>query len=537
MLVELRVRQLGVIEDLTLSFGAGMTALSGETGAGKTLVVEALQLVLGQRADPGLVRAGESEAVVEARFFDDDGEETVVMRTVPVAGRSRCWINGRMAPLGALAELSGDLADIHGQGEHQALLHTAGQRRALDEFGGIDPGPVDALRHRIAAVGLALTELGGDEHARARDADVLAHQTREIELAGLDDVGEDEQLLAEEERLGDLAAHREHAGAALRALDSDGTGTGALDLLGSAASALDGRAPLAELDRRIRSAQAELSDVATDLRVVVETWDDDPQRLESVQARRRQLSDLYRKYGGDRAEVLRFADDARERLERLTRAEQDAAALEADRRTLLAELGEAERALLDARLEAAPRLSAAIRARLGDLAMAGSSFQVEVEASGAGEAVTFLLGANAGESVRPLAKAASGGELARTMLALRLVAPGGPSTMVFDEVDAGVGGTAALALAEALREVGGHRQVLVVTHLAQVAAFADHQVSVRKIEASGRVSTRADAVSGPDRVVEVSRMLSGHPDSKRAQAHAEELLALGEREGAAVSRK
>jgi DNA repair protein RecN (Recombination protein N) len=537
MLAELRVRQLGVIEDLTLSLGPGMTALTGETGAGKTLVVEALQLVLGQRADPGLVRAGESEAVVEARFFDDDGDETVLMRTVPTAGRSRCWINGRMAPLNALAELAGDLADIHGQGEHQALLHTAGQRRALDEFGGIDPGPVDALRHRMAALALALAELGGDEHARARDADVLAHQIREIETAALDDAGEDDALLAEEERLGDLAAHRERAGTALRALDSDGAGAGALDLLGSAASALDGRGPLSALDGRIRSAQAELSDVASDLRAIVETWDDDPQRLESVQARRRQLADLYRKYGGDRAEVLLFADDARNRLERLTHAEQEAAALEAERRTLSAELVEAERVLLEARLEAAPRLATAIQTRLGDLAMAGARFEVDVEDSGAGEAVTFLLGANAGESVRPLAKAASGGELARTMLALRLVAPGGPSTMVFDEVDAGVGGTAALALAEALREVGGRRQVLVVTHLAQVAAFADHQVSVRKIEGGGRVTTAAETVAGPDRVIEVSRMLSGHPDSKRAQAHAEELLALGERAGAAVARK
>jgi DNA repair protein RecN (Recombination protein N) len=198
---------------------------------------------------------------------------------------------------------------------------------------------------------------------------------------------------------------------------------------------------------------------------------------------------------------------------------------------------EAERVLLDARQGAAPRLAAAIEARLGDLAMAGSRFEVDVEASGAGEAVTFLLAANAGEGVRPLAKAASGGELARTMLALRLVAPGGPSTMVFDEVDAGVGGTAALALARALREVGERRQVLVVTHLAQVAAFANHQVSVRKAEEAGRVTTGAEAVSGPERVVEVSRMLSGHPDSKRAQAHAEELLDLAEREGTAIARR
>jgi DNA repair protein RecN (Recombination protein N) len=535
MLAELRVRQLGVIEDLTLEFGPGMTALTGETGAGKTLVVEALQLVLGQRADPGLVRAGESEAVVEARFFDDDGEETVLTRSVPTAGRSRCWVNGRMAPLSSLAELAAQLADIHGQGDHQELLHTAAQRRALDEFASIDPGPVDDLRHRLAGLRLRLAELGGDEHQRARDADVLAHQIHEIERAALDDPDEDDVLVIEEERLSDLAAHRERAGAALAALDADGVGTGALDLLGAAAAALDGRAALAELDRRIRSAQAELSDVATDLRSVVETWDDDPQRLEAVLARRRQLTDLYRKYGGDRAAVIGFADDARERLKRLRHAEEEAGELEGERRAMEEELATAERTLLSARLDAAPVLAAAIEARLGDLAMAGARFAVEIEPAGAGEVVTFLLGANAGESVRPLAKAASGGELARTMLALRLVAPGGPSTMVFDEVDAGVGGTAALALARALHEVGRHRQVLVVTHLAQVAAFANRHLSVRKVEEAGRVTTAAEAVAGPERVVEISRMLSGHPDSRRAQAHAEELLDLARSEGATVA--
>ena len=385
------------------------------------------------------------------------------------------------------------------------------------------------------ALRLRLAELGGDEHQRARDADVLAHQIHEIERAALDDPDEDDVLVIEEERLSDLAAHRERAGAALAALDADGVGTGALDLLGAAAAALDGRAALAELDRRIRSAQAELSDVATDLRSVVETWDDDPQRLEAVLARRRQLTDLYRKYGGDRAAVIGFADDARERLKRLRHAEEEAGELEGERRAMEEELATAERTLLSARLDAAPVLAAAIEARLGDLAMAGARFAVEIEPAGAGEVVTFLLGANAGESVRPLAKAASGGELARTMLALRLVAPGGPSTMVFDEVDAGVGGTAALALARALHEVGRHRQVLVVTHLAQVAAFANRHLSVRKVEEAGRVTTAAEAVAGPERVVEISRMLSGHPDSRRAQAHAEELLDLARSEGATVA--
>jgi DNA repair protein RecN (Recombination protein N) len=534
VLTELRVRQLGVIEDLTLEFGPGMTALTGETGAGKTLLVEALQLVLGQRAEPGLVRAGEREALVEARFFGDDGVETVITRAVPTTGRSRAWVNGRMASLSALIELAADLCDIHGQGDHQALLHTSAQRSALDAFGGLDAGPVEALRHRLGSLDRRLAELGGDEHERARDLDVLAHQIHEIEQAGLDDLGEDERLIAEEDRLSDLAAHREHAAVALRSLDADGAGTGALDLLGWAAAALDDRSALAALDGRIRAAQAELSDVASELRTVVETWEDDPGQLEAVQSRRRQLADLYRKYGGDRTQTLAFLATARDRRERLENADTEAVALDQDRRAAQAELETAEGALRAARAATAPKLASAVVTRLSDLAMEGSRFEIEVQGTGAGEGVTFLLGANAGESMRPLAKAASGGELARTMLALRLVAPGGPQTMVFDEVDAGVGGTAALALARSLREVAEHRQVLVVTHLAQVAAFAGHQVSVQKIEAGGRVVTGADAVEGEARVVEISRMLSGHPDSPRAQAHARELLDLATDAGSVV---
>jgi DNA repair protein RecN (Recombination protein N) len=522
VLSELRVRQLGVIDDLTVAFGPGMTALTGETGAGKTLLVEALALVLGCRADAGMVRTGAEEALVEARFVEAD-DETIVARGVPSTGRSRAWVNGRMTPVSALAEVADGLADIHGQGEYHALVHGVAQRHALDAFGGLDPVAVDELRHRVKDVERRLEELGGDVHQRARDMDVLSHQIAEIETADLGDPREDAALVAEEERLGDLAALREAAARSLGALDAEGA---VLDLLGAATAALEGRKALQELEARLRSSQAELADVASDLRTVAEEWEDDPGRLDEVQHRRRVLSDLYRKYGGDRDSALAFADLARERLDRLRRAEDEATELEGERHSVTESLTAAERALLAARSEAAPRLAQAVERRLADLAMAGARFEVRVDDAGAGDAITFLLSANTGEVLRPLARAASGGELARTMLALRLVAPGGPPTMVFDEVDAGVGGTAALALAQALREVAKHRQVLVVTHLAQVAAFADHQISVAKAEEDGRVTTSARALAGGDRVVEISRMLSGHPDSARARAHAEELLAL-----------
>ena len=536
MLTELRVRDLGVIEDLTVELGPGMTALSGETGAGKTLVVEALGLALGGRAAAGLVRAGSAEAVVEARFVlpdpsADDGErEVVLVRSVPAAGRSRAWVDGRPAPVSALGEAAGDLVDIHGQHDQQSLLDPAVQRAALDAFGRVDLSPLVTARRVLGTIDKRMAALGGDEHQRAREIDVLGHQVAEIAAAVI--TGEDEEaaLADEEARLADLSAHREAAAEALAALEGgDGSGEGAaLELLGRAAGALGGRTPFADWEVRLRAASAELGDVASDLRRVVETWEDDPGRLDEVQARRRRLADLRRKYGGSLAEVAVFGAEAARRLEALEGAERDAMALGAERTHAERALREAEAAVLSARREAAPNLARAAGERLRDLAMPGARFEVAVDGP-AGESVRLLLGANPGEPVQPLSKVASGGELARAMLALRLVTLGGPSTMVFDEVDAGVGGAAALSLGRALREVADGRQVVVVTHLAQVAAAADRQIAIHKDARGGRTVTGAAVLSADQRLVELSRMLSGHPDSATARAHAEELLASAQR--------
>lgn len=539
MLSELRVRDLGVVEDLTLHLGPGMTALSGETGAGKTLLVEALQLVLGGRAAPGLVRSGAAEAVVEARFLlpgvvegaevEEERVEVVLARSVPAAGRSRAWIDGRMVPVTALAEAGRELVDIHGQHDHQSLLAPAAQRRALDEFAGCDLGPRQAARQELEEIDRRRSALGGDEQQRAREADILRHQVAEIASAELDDVDEEEQLAAEEERLADLSAHRAAAASALAELGGESAEPAALDLLGQAAAALAGRPAFNEWSERLRAALAELGDVASDLRAVVETWEDDPARLAEVQARRQLLADLRRKYGPTLAEVSAFGRGARDRLAELEGAAAEAEELQGRRAEALARLQAAEEALGWARRQAAPELAAAVEARLRTLAMAGARFEVAVEEEGAGDGVRFGLGANPGEPVQPLSRVASGGELARAMLALRLVAMGGPATMVFDEVDAGVGGTAAVALARSLRQVAEERQVLVVTHLAQVAAFADHQVSVEKTARGDRTVTVAAERTGSERVVELSRMLSGRPDSATARAHAEELLSSARR--------
>jgi DNA repair protein RecN (Recombination protein N) len=535
MLTELRVRDLGVIEDLSLTFGPGMTALTGETGAGKTLVVEALQLVLGGRAHSSMVRAGAAEALVEARFVvgeGDDEREVVISRSVPAEGRTRSWVDGRMAPVATLGEIAAELVEIHGQHEHQSLVTPAAQRAVLDSYAGTNVSEVQRLRARLRALAVSLSELGGDAPTRAREADVLRYQVEEISGAGLTGPDEDDELRREEARLADASAYREAATQALELLDpvSGADEGGVLTALGEAVSTLTGRESFDEYRLRLAASAIELSDVARGLRDVVESWEDDPGRLVAVQERRRVLSELRRKYGEDLGAVMAFGEQAAARLYELENADGIAAQLEAERAQVAEELTAAEQVVRQVRARAAIEFGSLVGARLADLAMAGARVEVRVADTGTGEPIEMALGANVGEAVLPLAKAASGGELARAMLAVRLVSLGGPQTMVFDEVDAGVGGAAALSLGAALHEVARSRQVLVVTHLAQVAAASDHQISVRKGEANGRTTTSALVVEGEERIVELSRMLSGHPDSTAAQAHARELL--GATEGA-----
>ena len=526
MLTDLHVRDLGVIEDLTLVFGPGMTALTGETGAGKTLVVEALQLVLGGRANLGMVRTGATEALVEARFVLGEGDaarEVILTRSVPAEGRSRAWVDGRMAPLGALGEAAAELVEIHGQHEHRALVSPAAQRNVLDAFAGTDLSRVRAIRSQLQALDEALSALGGDAQQRAREADVLRYQVEEIANAHLDDPEEEAALRLEEDRLADASAYRDAALEALELVDPVGEG-GAVDLLGRAGGALAGRESFEGYHARLAAAAVELSDLARTLRDEVEGWEDDPQRLIAVQERRRLLAELRRKYGEDLGAVITYGRQGAVRLAALENAEGEAARLQAERDVRLAELADAEAAVRKVRTRAAGTFGDQVAQRLGALAMSGARLEVRVAPQGAGEPIELALGANVGEAVQPLARAASGGELARAMLAIRLVGLGGPQTMVFDEVDAGVGGAAALALGDALHEVGRDRQVLVVTHLAQVASQADAQISVVKGTSRGRTVTKATTVVGEDRVTELSRMLSGHPDSDAARAHARELL-------------
>jgi DNA repair protein RecN (Recombination protein N) len=525
VLAELTVRNLGVIDNLTVLLGPGMTALTGETGAGKTLVIEAIELLVGGRPDSVLVRAGAEEAWVEGRFVLGDGTETVLTRVVPATGRSRAYVDGRMAPVSALAETGAALVDLHGQHAHQSLLSPSVQRAALDQFGGLDLTELAAAEARVKELDQALLGLGGDARSRAREIDLLRFQVAELTDAGLSDPDEERGLADTEEILADATAHREAATTAYDVMQDEG---GALDGLGQAVAALTGRAPYRELVERLKSAVAEITEAARDLRDTADGIADDPVRLAEVRARRQLLHDLRRKYGDTLADVLDFAAEAGRRLDELSSYDERAAALEEQRGRAVAAVAAAAARLGAARRSAAPRLASAIEGHLRKLALPRARFAVSVGEWDPGDDVVFGLGANPGEPVLPLTKVASGGELARTMLAARLVLSVGPPTLVFDEVDAGIGGEAAVAVGRALTALApanaSERQVVVVTHLPQVAAFADAQIGVAKAEQRGRTVVEARPLAGDARVVELSRMLSGRPDSDAARQHAAELL-------------
>jgi DNA repair protein RecN (Recombination protein N) len=423
--------------------------------------------------------------------------------------------------VGTLAEEGARLVDLHGQHAHQSLLTTATQRAALDRFGQVDLDPLRLARARGAELDAALTALGGDGRARARELDLLRFQVGEIVAAQLGDPDEDGALDAEEDRLAGAQAHRDAAERAHAALVDDG---GGLDSVGIALAAVSGRGPFAELEARLRAASAELADLGAELRTTGDAIEEDPERLGAVRERRQRLRELRRKYGDTLGDVIAFGDEASARLAELEGHDVRAAQLEAERAQARRAEASAAAVVAAARRAAAPRLAEQVEAHLRQLAMARARVVIDVEGDDPADGVSFGLGANPGEPVLPLSKVASGGELARAMLALRLVLTEAPDTLVFDEVDAGIGGEAALAVGQALSTLGRRHQVLVVTHHAQVAAFADMQIAVDKRVVGRRTEASAVHVVSDDRVRELSRMLSGLRDSGSARRHAAELL-------------
>jgi DNA repair protein RecN (Recombination protein N) len=520
MLLELHIESLGVIDRLDMVLGPGLTALTGETGAGKTMLVEAISLLVGGRADASMMRPGAAEARIEGRFVLD-GDEHVVARVVPVDGRSRAYVNGRLATVANLAELGARAVDLHGQHSHQSLLSSAHQRDALDRYCRTDLSGLRTARGRLTEIDAALAALGGDSRARAREVDLLRFQVGELIAAGLEDPDEEERLEHELDLLSGAVDHREAAFRAVAQLSDD---DGATDAIGAAVHMLGTRVPFAELAARLRGLAADLADLAGELRSRGEAIEEDPVRLAEVGERRQLLRDLRRKYGDSLADVMTYRDEAVARLAELEGYEERVAALEHERlaaeeaeRRAAAEVGAQRRA-------GAGALAREVQHHLRTLAMAHAQVEVAVGDDDPGDDVRFLLSANPGAPLLPLARVASGGELARAMLALRLVLTEAPETLLFDEVDAGIGGAAAQAVGESLARLGGRHQVLVVTHLAQVAALADRQVVVTKRVIGGTTVAEAAVVDGDARIEEIARMLSGLSATDSARRHAADLL-------------
>ena len=548
MLRELHIAGLGVIQDVTLDLAPGLNVLTGETGAGKTMVTVGLSLVLGQRARTGLVRDGADRLLVEALFDAGDlaaaadwaeGGELILARTVTADGRSTARAGGQMTPLSTLADLGADLVEVHGQHQTQRLLSASSQLEFLDRFAGPDHvAALDgyrALHARLRAARAALERLDADAREREREKDLLAYQVREIEGVGLA-AGERAQLDLEERRLAHGERILELVEAAGDALSREGGGA---DALAEAAAALQDVAALdpsaRDLAARLGSLSEEARDAAGTLRARAEGLDLDPARLEGVRQRMAVIRDLERKYGEGEEGVLAYLEQSRDRLAELERADDDRGRLQAEVAQLDGEVRAAAGAVTAGRRQAGPRLAEALADELRELGMEDATVEVRLGDPGepgpdGAEGTDVLFSGGSGQALGPLAKVASGGELSRTMLACRTVLADldDVGTLVFDEVDAGIGGRAGVAVGRRLARIAERRQVLVVSHLPQIACFADRHFHVSK--SAGRATVAA--LDGDERVAELSRMLSGMPTDEAA-THAEQLLAEASREKAA----
>jgi DNA repair protein RecN (Recombination protein N) len=558
MIEEIRIGSLGVIDSSTLELGPGLTVITGETGAGKTMVVTALGLLLGGRADSGAVRTGARQARIEgvvvadqsgADFWDGfaadvdtaggevEDERVVLARNLSAEGRSRAFVGGASVPISTLAEIAEPLVAVHGQSDQHRLLQPKAQRDALDRFGGAPLLELAAryrdLYTRLRALEAELDEVVATARERAREADLLRYGLGEIEAVA-PEPGEDTALAAEESRLGFADTLRAAAEQAHEALSSEQGSPDALTTVATARGLLDGvrehDEAAGELADRLAEAAYLLSDAAADVSSYAARIDTDPARLAAVSERRAALTALTRKYGESVDEVLAWAEQSSARLLELDSTDERIERLRAEQQQLSAERTEAAAALSAARTEAAGRLSAEVTAELAELAMPDARVEITVTPtdpgpSGADE-VSFLLAANTGSELRPLHKGASGGELSRVMLALEVSLAGTSPvpTFVFDEVDAGVGGAAAVEVGRRLARLARTAQVLVVTHLPQVAAYADRHVLVQKASDGSVTSSGLTTLDDEGRESELSRMLAGLADSDTALAHARELL-------------
>ena len=565
MIEEIHIRDLGIITDARLPLEPGFSVLTGETGAGKTMVVTALGMLLGARSDASSVRNGAKNALAEAVIrlprghralalaeeaggtteeIDEQSSELLLARTVNASGRSRAHVGGCSAPIGTLAQIGQSLVAVHGQSDQLRLKSPAEQRQSLDLYAGEELASLlekyreNYERYRAAAA--ELKEVRENSRARALEAQSLQGALEEIAAVN-PRAGEEDELKAEMVKLMNVEALRIASATALTALNgseySSGEEANVMGLLDAARSALQGQASadeeLAALEARVNELMILTTDIASDLSSYAASLDvEGPERLAQVQTRRAQLATLMRKYGADIAEVLEWAEESRARLDTLVDDPQRQETLETELVQLRKVLGEQAEELTNLRRAAAQKLADAVSEELTALAMPNASLVVEVAEAEkfsvhGRDTVTFMLAPHRTSVPRPLGKGASGGELSRVMLALEVVlAEVDPvPTFIFDEVDSGVGGKAAIEIGRRLAMLARHVQVLVVTHLPQVAAFADQQILVLKNDDASL--SKVQVLTEEERVVELARMLSGHDQSESAREHARELLEAG----------
>lgn len=552
MLTDLNIRNFAIIDRMHVHFGPGFNVLTGETGAGKSILLGALGLLLGERARTDVVRTGEDEAAVEAIFdlsgtaaaevqallaeagLEGESGEIIIRRLLSRSGKNRIFINGALVTLAQLQPIAEKLVTIYGQHEHQSLLRAETHLPLLDAYAGSD-ADLSAYRQLFECLRQKreqLRALDRDEHQRQVRLDLIAHQCREI-TAAQPRVGEDEELEAERR----LLQHAERllaatAGGFERLYGGEGAVCEQLARTAAELEALGAVDPrLGSLAGELNSALYSLEDVASQLRGYAESLSFDPGRQEEVESRLATLATLKRKYGADIAGILAYRDGISEELEQLGDLDGTRKKLGDEIARLEQQLDLAAQALSARRRDAARHLAARVEAELADLAMARARFHINLQPLAepgpwGREKVEFFLAPNPGEEPRPLARIASGGELSRIMLALRRAAPEqqGVATLIFDEVDAGIGGATATRVGEKLRALARERQVLCVTHLPQVAAFGDRQYHIAKCESDGRTRTTIELLDGEERIREMARMLGGARVTERTLEHARELI-------------
>jgi DNA repair protein RecN (Recombination protein N) len=554
MLTELIIRNLAIINRLQVSFGPGFNILTGETGAGKSIIIDAVGLLLGDRARPELIRTGEDEATVEALFdlsahpemrfelaeagFEAE-DDLVIKRVVSRSGKNRVYLNGSLAKLGQLQPFTAQLLTIYGQHEHQRLQRTETHLALLDHFAGLDED-LEAYRfffEEVRDLAAHLQQLDDAERERQQRLDFLSFQSREIAAAKLV-AGEDEQLAAERLLLQNAERLSAATGGGYDVLYGDEDALcGRLATVAANLETLAGVDPaLGPIAETLRSSQYTLEDAADQLRTAGERSTFESGRQEQVEERLAQLATLKRKYAPTIEEILARQEEIDRELAELSDVAATREALQKKVAGARERLETAGEAISRRRQEAARELATAMERELKDLAMEKARFEVQFfplnQPGPRGfERGEFYLAPNPGEEPRPLAWIASGGELSRVMLALKRAAPQSDRvpTLIFDEVDAGIGGVAATAVGEKLRAVAKRVQVLCITHLPQVAAFADRHYRVEKCEEGGRTFTALVALEGEERVLEMARMLGGAQVTDRTLEHARELIGASPR--------